>query len=123
MFTIIAEDKSWIFHNFFIPLFADFFTVIFESVNFAFDLKIQNFKKVMWSNLTLVRFLTLSHKIPTEQLIKYRLDNCTVREIETCLNGQTQKVAITSTGLVGDKSVVMYPRVQYWGQSCLTFYQ
>lgn len=77
----------------------------------------------MWSNLTLVRFLTLSHKIPTEQLIKYRLDNCTVREIETCLNGQTQKVAITSTGLVGDKSVVMYPRVQYWGQSCLTFYQ
>lgn len=36
--------------KFFVPLFVLLFTVIFESVNFAFDLKIQNFKEVMWSN-------------------------------------------------------------------------
>lgn len=60
LFTIIAEDTSWIFLKFFIPFFVCFFAVIFESVNFAFDLKIENYKEVMWSNLTLLRFLTLS---------------------------------------------------------------
>lgn len=100
-----------------------FFTVIFERVNFAFDLKIQYFEEIMWSNLTSVRFLTLSHNISTEQLVQYRFDNCTGTQIETSWNGQTQKVPITSTSLAGVKSVVMYPRIQYCGQSCLTFYQ
>lgn len=45
LFTDMTEDTSWILLKFFIPPLILFFTVFFESVNFAFVLKFRIAKR------------------------------------------------------------------------------
>jgi len=71
-------------------------------------------------NTVYLAFDIVTHKILTDKLLMYRLGEQTVRWLENGMKVWIQSMVISSTKSRWRPEPVVYPRDQYWDQSCLT---